>query len=48
MMRVEIKSGDERIKGVEVGHPMADVLSKLDTLLNVDLDFCSRENVPII
>ena len=40
MMRVEIKARDQRLKGMKIGHAVTDVLSKLNSLLEVDLDHC--------
>lgn len=38
--RVEVKSCDERIHRVEVGHPITYVLSKLHSFTNVDFHLC--------
>ena len=38
----EVESGDEGLHGVEVGHPVADVLGKLHSLTDVDLHLCTH------
>jgi hypothetical protein len=40
MVRVEIEACNHRLQRMKVGHAVTDVLSKLNTFLDVDLDHC--------
>ncbi len=40
MVRVEIEACNHRLQRMKVGHAVTDVLSKLNTFLDIDLDHC--------
>ena len=44
MVRVEIKSREECVHGVNVGHPITYVLSKLHPFTDIDLHLCTQCN----
>lgn len=44
--RVEVKARDEGVQGVQVSHPMANILGKLDSFLQINLDLCRIEQIP--
>lgn len=46
MVWIEVESRDKGLQGVQVGHPMTNVLRKLHSLLDVDLDICIQYSEP--